>query len=35
MGDRPEDAVEFVVMANHPLKCLATLVPNASPWPPE
>jgi hypothetical protein len=33
LGLSVEDAIEFALMANHPLKCLKVLSVGADPWP--
>lgn len=33
MGESAEEAIEFALMANHPLKCLRVLTPGEKPWP--
>jgi hypothetical protein len=35
LGDSVEEAVEFALMAHHPLKCLKVLSPGGKPWPSE
>lgn len=35
LGASVEDAIEFALMAHHPLRCLKTLSPGAKPWPPQ
>ena len=35
VGSSVEDAIEFALMAHHPLRCLRVLAPGAKPWPPE
>jgi hypothetical protein len=35
LGGSVEDAIEFALMAHHPLRCLKVLTPGAKPWPPE
>jgi hypothetical protein len=34
LGTTVEDAIEFALMAQHPLRCLRVLTPGARPWPP-
>ncbi|MFI5733905.1 SUKH-3 domain-containing protein [Kribbella sp. NPDC051587] len=34
LGRGVDDAIEFAVMASHPLECLKVLAPGAKPWPP-
>lgn len=33
LGHSIEEAVEFALMANHPLRCLAVVTPGLRPWP--
>lgn len=33
LGRSIEDAIEFALMANHPLKCLKVLTEGVDPWP--
>lgn len=35
LGKSVEGAIEFALMANHPLRCLKVLTPGAKPWPPQ
>jgi hypothetical protein len=35
VGSSVEDAIEFALMAHHPLRCLRVLTPGTKPWPPE
>lgn len=35
LGTSIEDAIEFALMAHHPLRCLSVLTPGAKPWPPQ
>lgn len=35
LGEFVEDAIEFALMANRPLRCLRVLTPGAKPWPPD
>jgi len=35
VGSSVEDAIEFALMAHHPLRCLKVLTPGAKPWPSE
>lgn len=34
LGSSVADAVEFALLAHHPLRCLKVLTPGAQPWPP-
>ena len=33
LGASVEDAIEFALMAHHPLRCIKVLTPGAQPWP--
>lgn len=35
LGRSIEDAIEFALAANRPLRCLKVLAPGAKPWPPQ
>ena len=35
LGASVEEAIEFALVAHHPLRCLRVLTPGAKPWPPE
>jgi hypothetical protein len=35
LGKSVEEAIEFALMADHPLRCLKVVTPGAKPWPPE